>query len=98
MWKCLNCETMNDGEVCVICGEAKPTAAESARAENTGQPRSYEPISDCTYVPSYVSTSMGYYAERPRKNKFNKFCVVGFALSMVPVGFGLMGIIINMFW
>lgn len=25
MWKCLNCETMNDGEVCVICGEAKPT-------------------------------------------------------------------------
>ncbi len=24
MWKCPECETINDGEVCVVCGEARP--------------------------------------------------------------------------
>ena len=39
MWKCLNCETMNDGEVCVICGEAKPTPEqlEAIRREEEAQ-------------------------------------------------------------
>jgi len=39
MWKCLNCETMNDGEVCVICGDAKPTPEqlEAIRREEEAQ-------------------------------------------------------------
>ncbi len=26
MWKCQNCETLNDGEFCIICGESKATS------------------------------------------------------------------------
>jgi|GEM_PF-5820162 len=25
MWRCLNCETINEGEVCTVCGEKPPT-------------------------------------------------------------------------
>lgn len=28
MWICQNCETLNDGEACVICGEAKAKSEE----------------------------------------------------------------------
>lgn len=29
MWKCPACETLNDKEICVICGEPKPAGGES---------------------------------------------------------------------
>lgn len=35
MWKCPNCETINDSEFCIICGEAKPTFDSEAVITNS---------------------------------------------------------------
>lgn len=43
MWKCPACETLNNEDVCVICGEVKPTAAEIAQMEREERERAYSP-------------------------------------------------------
>lgn len=65
MWKCPACETLNNEDMCVICGEPKPTAEEIARMEMEEKARSYEPISEATYSPALAAkklTSKGTYS------------------------------------
>ena len=61
MWRCLNCETMNDGEVCVICGEKKPTPEqlealrreeEAKKAEEIRRNRMQTQAQESAYVQS----------------------------------------------
>lgn len=35
MWKCENCETINDGDICVVCGEKKTEKSEVTQPQKT---------------------------------------------------------------
>lgn len=63
MWRCLNCETLNDGENCVICGDPKPTPEQIATAERsvTGVPADsmwkFEELDETPHIKPRTDTS-----------------------------------------
>ena len=47
MWKCPNCETLNDAEVCIVCGEKRPMPGDKPLSE--GKKLTYTSSGPATY-------------------------------------------------
>ena len=110
MWRCPECETFNEGENCAVCGfdMAAQDKAPFAPVGSFGTapippvdrytPMHIPPVG--SYAPKTApKPSVGMYAPmiKPKK-KFNKFCVAGFVMSLLSVGFVAAAAVIEIFW
>ena len=73
MWKCPNCETVNDADVCVVCGEAKPIFSSNNQNANYVKEAPVPPARP--YVPTEPKV--------PEKKKSNAW--VYYVIAIVAV-------------
>ena len=86
MWKCPTCETLNNEDVCVICGEPKPTAEEIAQMEREEKKRAY--------TPSFMTEKSAHDTPAPYKEivtgeglkKWTKYIVVAAVIILAIWG------------
>ena len=85
MWKCPACETLNNEDVCVICGEPRPTAEEMAQMEREEKAR--------LYSSSDVTGKTGYETPAPYKE-----IVTGDSLKKWTKGIVIVLVVILAIW
>lgn len=65
MWRCLNCETINDGEVCVICGEPKPSDEQLAALQREEEAQKAEELRKTQSIDETPQPPAAGYASVP---------------------------------
>lgn len=65
MWRCLNCETINDGEVCVICGEPKPSDEQLAALQREEEAKKAEELRKTQSIDETPQPPVTGYAPVP---------------------------------
>ena len=100
MWRCLNCETINEGEVCTVCGEKPPTpeqleairreemaAREAREAREAGMtPPPFKPAATPTpTAPRPVYRPSPDASVKEKKGGFKVAAVVAVAIVVIAI-------------
>ncbi len=99
MWTCPKCETLNDGEFCVVCGEAKPVPAARPEPEKAAYtPAKEKPVNTTANqaedVSKYIKRTSALindadkeleYSGEEKKKSYNKWVVISIIAALILI-------------
>lgn len=88
MWKCPRCETINEGDFCAVCGEARPNAPQQSASAGNNAGRHSEPEQD--YYRKTENAGGYAYTEAPAKR--NNGLIIAVVICSTVIVAMLLGI------
>ena len=88
MWKCPNCETMNEGVVCVICGETVPKSylkkIEKAAKKEAKKAKKLNAAQSGLKISNYKDTGANDASQKPKSGK-KKWIIITAIICLVAI-------------